>query len=188
MCTKIGKASVITLCLDLEFSYGRKNNERVDIYEIGIVALDGFGKEVDVFQTHVKPDYLCPTTLDFLSLAPSDFTSAPNLKVAMSMMNDFVKNIEANCGGALRWCSWGKRDKDIISNKAGLVSLPNGHRLTKSQYFDAQNEFYRSVPRARLRHSLREAVEDFCGEYIENHHSALDDARALSNIVKTYRM
>lgn len=188
MCNKTGRASAITLCLDLEFSFGRKNNERVDIYEIGIVALDGFGKEVDMFQTHVKPDYLCPTTLDFLSLTASDFTTAPDIKGAMSMMNDFVKHIETRFGGSLRWCSWGKRDKEIISNKAGLVSIPNGHRITKSQYFDAQYEFYRNAPRAKLRHSLREAVEDFCGDYIENHHSALDDARALSNIVKTYRM
>ncbi|KDM90944.1 exonuclease domain-containing protein [Photobacterium galatheae] len=186
MCKKFERSPARTLCLDLEFSYGKKKNERVDIYEIGIVAVDEFGKEVGSFQTHVKPEYFCPTTLDFLSLHESDFVSAPDLKKAMRMMNDFVSQQAVLSPGDLKWCSWGKRDKEILSTKAGMVSLPNGHKLTKSPYFDAQYQFYRNVPSARLRHSLREVVEDFCGDYIENHHSALDDARALAKIVKTY--
>lgn len=185
MLTKTIRPLARTLCVDLEFTFGKKNTDRVDIYEIGIVAIDECGKEVDSFQTHVRPESFCPKTLDFLSLSETDFIDAPDLKTAMLAMNEFVEK-QLEVVKSVKWCSWGDRDKKILSNKAGLVSLPSGHKLTRSPYFDAQHQFAMRVPRASYRPSLREAVEDFCGTYIENHHSALDDARALAKVVSRY--
>ncbi|MCY9861089.1 exonuclease domain-containing protein [Vibrio coralliirubri] len=185
MLTKTIRPLSRTLCVDLEFTFGKKNTDRVDIYEIGIVAIDEYGKEVDSFQTHVLPDSFCGNTLEFLSLTEKDFVGAPDLKTALISMNDFVEK-QFKSVDRVNWCSWGDRDKQILSNKAGRVSITNGHKLTRSPYFDAQLKFSQRVPRSSYRPSLREAVEDFCGTYIENHHSALDDARALSKVVSRY--
>jgi inhibitor of KinA sporulation pathway (predicted exonuclease) len=173
-----------TLCIDLEFSYGKKKVEQIDIYEIGAVLLDADGKEVDSFQTHVKPSgEPCKKTLNFLGIDRSVVMGAPLACDALVALEFFVSKHKK---ARVNWCSWGDRDYLILKHKLNAskhVDLPT---LRSAKYFDAQNEFQYHVPQARFQTSLQEAVEDFCDAYIPNHHSALDDARALSTIVTKF--
>lgn len=171
------------LCVDLEFSYDKKD-DKTELYEIGLVSIDRNGNEQDKFQTYVKPKNICHKTLSFLSLTEDSVKNAPSPSEALCLLNNFV-NKQLSLG-TIAWCSWGDRDKKIISRQAGNVSIPSGHKLIRSPYYDAQYHFHLNVPRSKLRTSLQEAVEDYCGSYIERQHSALSDARGLSKIVKSF--
>ncbi len=172
-----------TFCVDLEFSYGRKKNNSADLYEIGVVVLNELGQEIDEFQTYVTPSHFCSETMNFLGLTYSDFDNAPSLHVAMLRLNEFVEHHSNQVNGEISWCSWGDRDKKLLSQKAGQVSLAGGHHLTRSPYFDAQDSYQRQFSYHSRKIALQDALYRTCGDYGLNHHSALDDARSLSRVV-----
>lgn len=172
-----------TICIDLEFSYGRKKLSQIKIYEIGAVRLDEHGVEIDSFQTYVKQDGdYCPRTLNFLGLEREIFNNSPALSHALEELNKFVFKDKSY----FQWCSWGDFDFKLLQHKLKLFS--DSDTILKNRYYDAQREFHCNVPSARQKTSLQEAVEDYCDDYIANHHSALSDARALSKIVSNYCM
>ena len=177
----------LTLCLDLEFTHGKKKVDKISIYEIGIAVIDENGLEVDNFSTYVRPSYFCFDTLDFLSLQESDFDNAPDVNAALLMMNEFVEKQNSKSDN-IKWCSWGVKDKEILSRNAGLLTIQSGHKLLRIPYFDAQAKFQKVMPHIYARPSLQKIVENYCGMYIENHHSALADSRALGQIVNQYRL
>lgn len=126
-----------TICIDLEFSYGKKKLSQIDIYEIGAVKIDENGIEIDSFQTHVKPaGGFCSKTLNFLNLGEADFCEAVSIEEALAQLDAFAaKSLSTNTN----WCSWGDFDQQLLDHKSRNNGLLKA--LKSQTYFDAQVEF-----------------------------------------------
>ncbi|MDD6551617.1 MAG: exonuclease domain-containing protein [Lachnospiraceae bacterium] len=155
---------------------------RHEIIEFGAVMLDDKLKEVDQFQSYVKPRYSeeIQETVEAMTGITAD---------TVKDADDFEKVL----GEFLEWCegaeyavyAWSGADKGQLTHEIALKQVEKTPELSYmlSNWFDYQKIFTKAIGR-RLAVSLDKAVEA-CGMDFEGQmHDALWDARNTSRLFR----
>ena len=172
------------IIFDLEATCWNKSdgNKISEIIEIGAVKLDENAKQIDTFQTFVKPTknpILSEFCIELTSIKQDDVNSAPYFAEAIHNFENWISN--EICDTAL--ISWGYYDKKQLikeceeKNYHGeIINLLNSHFSLKHDF--AKMKVIKPCGMKKALEILRIPLDG-------THHRGIDDALNISKIFIT---
>lgn len=157
---------------------------RHEIIEFGAVMLDEDLKEVDQFQSYVKPRYSVEIQETVEAMTGITAETVKDAADFETVLGDFI-NWCASPGTEYAVYAWSGADKGQLTHEIALKQIKKTDELDYmlSHWFDYQKLFTRAIGR-RLAVSLDKAVEA-CGMDFEGQmHDALWDARNTSRLFR----
>ncbi|TWI53798.1 inhibitor of KinA sporulation pathway (predicted exonuclease) [Pseudomonas duriflava] len=170
------------LIIDLEATTDRGGwpVEEMEIIEIGAVLISRTGREIDHFQSYVKPAQR-PILTEFCKtlthISQDNIDSAPSLEEVWVRFEEWLGGYEEHLAG---WCSWGDYDRRQLQRDwrehrldSSLARLPH---MNLKQRFAKSRQLSRPV-------SLDAALSlaGFC--FHGQPHRALEDARNTARLL-----
>lgn len=174
----------ITLCIDLEASCHEDSlmvNGDLECIEIGIVAIDESGEEIDHFQSYVKPAHV-PITDYSTRVNHITQEMVHRAPLFVTMIVDYLRWVQTLPSLPTCWYSWGKYDYDQLDLDCYRAGLPNPF----PKHIDAKKVFQKRHLKNKPRVGLSKALELMGMEFEGKKHSALDDARNLARLYPFY--
>lgn len=174
----------ISLCIDLEASCDEGATMKtfgLECIEVGIIAIDEQAREIDRFQSYVKPQFVPITNY---STAVNHITqdmvkSAP---LFSGMVVDYWTWVQTLPAMPSAWYSWGSYDRDQIELDCRRAGLTNPF----PQHIDAKKVFQKRHLKNKPRVGLNKALELMGLEFEGQKHSAVDDAHNLARLFPYY--
>ena len=155
--------------------------EKVEIIEIGAVIgqlySDSF-KVLDTLQLYVQPTLtskLTPFCTSLTGIGQHTVDSAPKLSAALTNFENWISTFQIK-----NWVSWGKFDEKQFQVETNLKSLVNP--LQGFQHLNMKQLYAR---KRGHRVGIFKAIELSKLEFIGQHHSGLDDARNIAQLLET---
>ncbi|TLM79159.1 exonuclease domain-containing protein [Microbulbifer harenosus] len=177
------KSGINLLLLDLECTCNDQPplpSEDMEIIEIGAVVgklrLDSF-ELLGRRQIYVLPQWhqaLTPFCKDLTGIQQQDVDQAPPLKEAIQLLECWMADYDVRI-----WGSWGKFDQRHFSSETRLKELQSP--LEPLQHINMKQLFAR---KRGHRVGLARAVQLSGLEFLGRHHSGVDDARNIAQLLE----
>ncbi|WP_338352890.1 3'-5' exonuclease [Thalassolituus oleivorans] len=172
------------LLIDLECSCNDEPSlpsDEMEIIEIGavigVLKADAF-KLLDTRQIYVRPQWhvvLTQFCVDLTGIQQQKVDQAPPLKDALELLESWMSKHSITI-----WGSWGKFDQRHFSNETRVKELQNP--LEPLQHINIKQLFAR---KRGHRVGLARAIQLSGLEFIGRHHSGIDDARNIAQILES---
>jgi len=150
----------------------------METIEIGAVKLTQ-GKQVDTFQTFIRPEYisdLTPYCVNLTGITFADLEEAPNFDEAIVNFYEFIYGCEIY--------SCGNFDKKFLTNEINNKGYDHVHELAKNAINSSHTDLkrYYSNVTGNKKQGMIGMAEQLNIELTGANHRALDDAKNLTKI------
>lgn len=156
-------------------------SDEMEIIEIGaVIVLLGVGtfEVLDDRQIYVKPQWhatLSNFCTDLTGIQQQEVDQSPPLKDALELLKNWISKHSITI-----WGSWGKFDQRHFSTETRIKELQNP--LEPLQHINIKQLFAR---KRGHRVGLARAIQLSGLEFIGRHHSGIDDARNIAQILES---
>lgn len=177
--------SGLVACIDLEATctddIAQKPHYRNEIIEVGIAVLDMKTLQV----AEVKQLYVRPTTTEVLSfctqltgITPERVADAPSFAQAMQELDSLIRKLRLEGMGV--WGSFGEYDRKQFMRQCAAEGVANPMQTTRHLNVKAAAQM---ALQSRKGLGLNRAVERLGLQFHGQHHSGVDDAVNVANVL-----